>query len=309
MLHPTWQSVRGTSRVAGPPTPERLPAHSREPAHDAGSGDSRQICVRIFGWQTLRALWPRLTAPTISAVINEQPQPVAGGSPNAADSRQPPAWYPSSAGPPQKTRPASRLLIVVGAVVAVVLAAGTGFTAVLLLRDHISTSSPARTQASPSPRDLAGYLLPVPDGATAWPGRPLTQTIGWGQADDLAAGQDDWRQQLQTNGFIDGVVRRWVDREGQQIEVALLRFPDGDSSWKVFESIVNYCTTGDVWTTQSGKMGALFATRFPDDQGHFLQMGANYAGDVLIKIRVGGRKTVDNAVVATMLQAQSTALG
>ena len=163
-----------------------------------------------------------------------------------------------------------------------------------------STSSPGR-----QPRNL----LPVPDGATAWPGRPLTQTIGWGQADDLAAGQDDWRQQLQTNGFIDGVVRRWVDRDGQQIEVALLRFPDGDSPWKVFESIVNYCTTGDVWTTQSGKMGALFATRYPDDQGHFLQMGANYAGDVMIKIRVGGTKTVDNAVVATMLQAQSTALG
>ncbi len=234
---------------------------------------------------------------------------MAGGPPNAADSSQPSARYPSPAGPPQKTRPARRLLIVVGALVAAVLAAGTGFTAVLLLRDRLSTSSPAPTQANPSPRDLAGYLLPVPDGATAWSGRPLTQTIGWGQADDLAAGQDDWRQQLQTNGFIDGVVRRWVDRDGQQIEVALLRFPDGESSWKVFESIVNYCTTGGVWTTESGKMGALFATRFPDVQGHFMQMGANYTGNVMIKIRVGGRKTVDNAVVATMLKAQSTALG
>jgi hypothetical protein len=242
-------------------------------------------------------------------VINAEPQPVAGGPPNAADSSQPPAWYPSPAGRPQKTRPARRLLIVVGAFVAVVLAAGTGFTAELLLRDRVSTSSPAPTQASPSPRDLAGYLLPVPDGATAWPGRPLTQTIGWGQADDLAAGQGDWREQLQTNGFIDGVIRRWVDRDGQQIEVALLRFPDGESPWKVFESIVNYCTTGDVWTTQSGKMGALFATRYPDAQGHFLRMGANYAGDVMIKIWVGGTKTADNAVVAAILQAQSTALG
>ncbi len=280
-------------------------------------------------------------------ITTEQTPPAAGtAQPESGPTTGMPAYpHQFSATPTLAVTPPPTgrrtLLLVLGIVAAAVVLLGGG-TAVALVAtgQHRSASAaaPASTAASgpPVPRavsptagltsaapttsaavdthptDLAQLLIPAPAGARPWSNKPTMERLDLTGAAAYGTDTDLWRGLLVTDGFAQGIARRWATKDGRLVEVTLFQFrtPWGAQQFGTVEQqSVGHSPDWMAVTTQMRDRNAeIFGTRAPDTAGYLVELGTTWASEIFVQIKVGMEPPMDDNAVDTLLTAERALL-